>query len=64
MTGGGEKALELGMPEDQRLRIDQRMRLHGLRVPEPAIDHEFNRVGLVVEEGQLADRSGPDPEVL
>src|SRR5437868_8632344 len=59
MTRGGEKALEVGMIENQCLRIDQRMRLHGVRVPEAAIDHEFDRARLVVEERQQADRSGP-----
>ena len=41
--GRGEKALEVGVRDDHRRRVDERMRVHRFGVPQRAVDDEFDR---------------------
>ena len=42
MAGRREEALEVGVREHHRRRVDERMRLHGRRLPQRAVDDELD----------------------
>ena len=60
VAGRGEEALEVGVREDHRRRVDQRMRLDRRRLPQRAVDDEFDGRARVVDERQQADRARRD----
>src|SRR3990170_5989560 len=62
MAGGGENALEGGAGNDERRRVDQRMALQGVRLPERAVDHQLDLVIRVVDERQERDGARLDVE--
>jgi hypothetical protein len=63
MSRRGEKALEIGVRQDHGGGVDQRVRLHGIGLPQGAVDDEFDGVRMIIGERQQADRARRDAEV-
>src|SRR5690242_5927717 len=63
MPGGGEKALERVMCDNERRRVHQWMRVHGVCFPQPAVHHKLDGMRPIVNECKQAHRSRHYPEM-
>src|SRR6476469_7335291 len=63
MPGGGEKAFQRLVRNDERRGVYQRMRVHGVGVPQPPVDDELDGVLAVVDKCEQAHRSWCYPEM-